>query len=58
MLPGKYSAFWEDVYKRQVHGIPSDREVLHEGDIISVDCGTHINGFTGDSAYTLSLIHI
>ena len=38
-----------------VHGIPSDREILHEGDIISVDCGTHINGFTGDSAYTFAV---
>ena len=38
-----------------VHGIPSDREILREGDIISVDCGTHINGFTGDSAYTFAV---
>ncbi|MFR6434959.1 type I methionyl aminopeptidase [Porphyromonas sp.] len=38
-----------------VHGIPSDREILREGDIISVDCGTHINGLTGDSAYTFAV---
>lgn len=34
-----------------VHGFPSDY-VMQEGDIISVDCGTEINGFCGDSAYT------
>ena len=35
-----------------VHGIPSDDVVLHGGDIISVDCGTLLNGYNGDSAYT------
>ena len=35
-----------------VHGIPSSKVYLRDGDIISIDCGTHINGFTGDSAYT------
>lgn len=35
-----------------VHGIPSDNVVLKEGDIISVDCGTLLDGFCGDSAYT------
>ena len=35
-----------------VHGIPSDKMVLKDGDIISVDCGTKLNGFIGDSAYT------
>lgn len=34
-----------------VHGIPGD-VVLQEGDIVSVDCGTYMNGFCGDSAYT------
>ncbi|MDX9920541.1 MAG: type I methionyl aminopeptidase [Paludibacter sp.] len=35
-----------------VHGIPSDKVILQNGDIISVDCGAYINGFHGDSAYT------
>lgn len=35
-----------------VHGIPSDKTVLHDGDIISIDCGTLLDGFNGDSAYT------
>jgi len=34
-----------------VHGIPDDTE-LKDGDIVSVDCGTIMNGFYGDSAYT------
>lgn len=34
-----------------VHGIPSNY-ALKEGDIVSVDCGTIIDGFYGDSAYT------
>lgn len=35
-----------------VHGIPSNKVVLKDGDIVSVDCGTYMNGFCGDSAYT------
>ncbi|MDR2918453.1 MAG: type I methionyl aminopeptidase [Tannerella sp.] len=35
-----------------VHGIPSAQTILKEGDIISIDCGTFLNGFVGDSAYT------
>ena len=34
-----------------VHGVPNDIP-LKDGDIISVDCGTLLNGFCGDSAYT------
>lgn len=34
-----------------VHGIPSDY-VLKDGDIISVDCGTYMEGYYGDTAYT------
>lgn len=37
-----------------VHGIPSDYE-LKEGDIISIDCGTYMEGFYGDSAYTFAV---
>lgn len=34
-----------------VHGIPDDTP-LRDGDIVSVDCGTLLNGFNGDSCYT------
>ncbi|HEX7729557.1 MAG TPA: type I methionyl aminopeptidase [Terracidiphilus sp.] len=36
-----------------VHGIPSVKRVLKEGDIVSVDCGAVIDGFYGDSAITV-----
>ena len=39
------------VNEQVVHGIPGN-VVLKEGDIVSVDCGTYMNGFCGDSAYT------
>ena len=35
-----------------VHGVPKAQTVLKEGDIISIDCGTLLNGFNGDSCYT------
>jgi methionyl aminopeptidase len=35
-----------------VHGIPHPKRKLKEGDIVSVDCGTILNGFVADSAYT------
>ena len=34
-----------------VHGLPNE-EPLKEGDILSVDCGTLLDGFNGDSCYT------
>lgn len=34
-----------------VHGIPNDVP-LKDGDILSVDCGTLLNGYCGDSCYT------
>ena len=37
-----------------VHGIPGKR-VIKEGDIVSIDCGTIMNGFYGDSAYTFGV---
>ena len=40
------------VNEQVVHGIPSEKVILQDGDIISVDCGVYINGFHGDSAYT------
>jgi methionyl aminopeptidase len=36
-----------------VHGIPSPKRVLKEGDIISVDFGVVIDGFFGDAAITV-----
>ena len=36
-----------------VHGIPSPDVVLHEGDILSIDCGAIIEGWHGDAAITV-----
>jgi methionyl aminopeptidase len=36
-----------------IHGIPSGRRVLNEGDVISIDVGASLNGYYGDSAMTL-----
>jgi methionyl aminopeptidase len=36
-----------------VHGIPSTRRKLQEGDVVSVDCGVKLDGFYADAAVTL-----
>src|SRR5256885_16082680 len=33
-----------------VHGIPSEKRVLHAGDIVSIDCGVVLDGYYGDAA--------
>ena len=35
-----------------IHGIPSKKHVLKEGDIVSIDVGAYYEGFHGDNAYT------
>jgi methionyl aminopeptidase len=36
-----------------VHGIPSAKRVLKEGDIVSIDCGAIVDGYYGDAAITV-----
>lgn len=36
-----------------VHGIPSTRRALQDGDVVSVDCGVKLEGFYADAAVTL-----
>ncbi|MGI6655899.1 MAG: type I methionyl aminopeptidase [Desulfobulbus sp.] len=36
-----------------VHGIPSKKRILHNGDIVSIDFGVVFKGFFGDAAVTL-----
>ncbi|RLT43667.1 MAG: type I methionyl aminopeptidase [Chloroflexi bacterium] len=38
-----------------VHGIPSAKRILKEGDIISIDIGSYYRGFVGDSGWTYSV---
>jgi methionyl aminopeptidase len=37
-----------------VHGIPGNR-ILKEGDLVSIDCGTLLDGFYGDSAFSFGI---
>src|SRR5437763_13960693 len=36
-----------------VHGIPSSKRVLKEGDIVSIDCGVVLDGYYSDAAITV-----
>lgn len=40
------------VNEEVIHGIPSKARAVHDGDIVSIDVGATINGFTGDCAGT------
>jgi len=41
-----------------VHGIPSEKRVLKEGDILSVDCTLMLDGWQADSAFTVGVGNI
>ena len=41
------------VNEEVIHGIPSGRRMLNEGDVISIDVGAELDGYFGDSAITL-----
>lgn len=51
-FPGSICASINDVL---VHGIPNDKHILKEGDIISVDIGANYKGYHGDSAWTYAV---
>ena len=36
-----------------IHGIPSEKRVLKEGDIVSIDCGVVLDGYYSDAAVTI-----
>jgi methionyl aminopeptidase len=53
------------VNNQVVHAIPSAAQVLHDGDLISIDCGAVLDGWHGDAAITVgvgevarSLLHL
>ena len=37
-----------------IHGIPSKKRIVKAGDIVSIDLGASINGYTGDNAATFA----
>ena len=40
------------VNEQVIHGIPSEKKILHEGDIVKIDVGAYYKGFHGDAART------
>lgn len=51
-FPGAICA---SINEQLVHGIPSDKVVLREGDILSVDFGVKLDGYCGDAAFTVGI---
>ncbi|MEG2252697.1 MAG: M24 family metallopeptidase, partial [Clostridia bacterium] len=39
------------VNEQVVHGIPTDKVILKEGDVLSIDCGLILEGWQADSAF-------
>jgi methionyl aminopeptidase len=50
---GYPAAICASINDEVIHGIPSGRRLLQEGDIISIDVGASLEGYFGDSAITL-----
>ena len=48
-------AICTSVNEEIIHGIPSEKVVLKEGDIVSVDLGTNKNGWTSDAGRTYAV---
>ena len=51
---GYPSSLCASVNEEVVHGIPSKKKILKDGDIISLDFGTLYEGFYGDAAITVA----
>ena len=58
-VPGISSPFpaavCASVNEEIVHGFPSKRRILAEGDILSIDVGTCYSGYYGDAAFTYAV---
>jgi methionyl aminopeptidase len=55
--PGAYpfpATLTVSINEELVHGIPGKRK-LREGEIVSIDCGTILDGFVADSAFTVGV---
>ncbi|NIA17330.1 MAG: type I methionyl aminopeptidase [Planctomycetes bacterium] len=51
-FPGAICA---SINEQVVHGIPSDKVRLRDGDILSIDFGVRLNGYCGDAAVTIGI---
>jgi methionyl aminopeptidase len=49
------AALCTSVNEEVVHGIPSEKRILREGDILSIDCGVIVDGFYSDAAVTYAV---
>lgn len=54
LVPGYRHTICASVNADVVHGIPNDHP-LEPGDIVSIDCGAEVDGWNGDSAFTVVL---
>lgn len=54
-LYGFPASLCTSVNEEVVHGIPSPRRVLKEGDIVSLDAGVRLNGWFADAARTFAV---
>jgi methionyl aminopeptidase len=52
---GYPASICSSVNEQIVHAIPSRRQVLRAGDLISIDCGAVLNGWHGDAAITVGV---
>ena len=52
------SSITTSINQELVHGIPSRQRKLKSGDIVSIDCGTVLDGFVADSAFTAGVAEI
>jgi len=52
------SSITTSINQELVHGIPSKQRKLKAGDIVSIDCGTVLDGFVADSAFTAGVEEI
>ncbi len=52
---GYPASICSSVNDQVVHAIPSPRQVLRDGDLISIDCGAELDGWHGDAAITVPI---
>jgi methionyl aminopeptidase len=49
------AALCTSINQEVVHGMPSEKRILKDGDILSIDCGCIVDGFYSDAAVTYAI---